>query len=137
MSQTKIITGAAFQIDYAADYVKQKYEADGYQAQKLSFTDNGTEGVLVQIRNTSDGVGGILKTAIGCKTCATLKMLKQGNDLEIEVMAGSWLDKGVVITISMFVLWPLLLTGGFGAYRQKKLLNQLFIDTLGFFAGSN
>ncbi len=136
MSQNTTINGAAFQMDYAADHIQRKYEADGYQTQKLTFNENGAEGVVVQIRNTSDGWGSFLKKAVGCATCATLKMKKNGTDLDIEVGAGKWLDKSVVLTISMFVLWPLTITSGVGFYKQNKLLNQVYLDTLGFFAGS-
>ena len=136
MGKSQTIDGAAFQMEHAADYIAQKYETDGYQVQKLSFNAGDELGMLVQIRNTSGGVGGFLKTAVGCKTCATLKLLRKGSDLNIEVFEGKWLDKAVVITISLFVLWPLLVTGGFGVYKQKKLLDKVFIDTLCFFAGS-
>jgi hypothetical protein len=137
MNRTRVINGAAFQMEYAADYIRQKYEADGYLVQKLTCGDGDGSGILVQVCNSSEGVGGLLKTAIGCKNCATLKMIKENDDLKIEVGQGAWLGEGVVLTVSLFVFGPLLFTSLFGACRQKALLDQLFIDTLGFFAGSN
>lgn len=148
-----IIDGAAFQMERAADCIVQKYEADGYQAQKLSFNSGDDSGMLVQIRNTSGGVGGFLKTVTGCKICATLTLLRQGSDLSIEVTGGRWLDKAVVIAMSPVSILPLaplipliplllalpfifMITGITGIYKQQQLLNKVFLDTLGFFAGS-
>ncbi len=123
-------------MDYGADYILEKYKSDGYEVQKLSFDDEGNDGRLVQIRNTSEGVGSKLKALVGLKTCATLKLLQKGGDLEVEVFGGSWLDKGAVVAVSWFVLWPLLITGGIGAFKQKKLLDSVYEDTLCYFAGS-
>ncbi len=64
MERKKIISGAAFQMDYAADYIMQRYQADDYQVQKLTFDEDGQSGVLVQIKNTTKGFGSFLKTAI-------------------------------------------------------------------------
>ncbi|MBP5673932.1 MAG: hypothetical protein IKP58_16790 [Victivallales bacterium] len=136
MSKKNTINGAAYQMDYGADYIVGKYQSDGYEAQKLTFEEDGNNGRLVQIRNTSDGVGGKLKALVGLKTCATLKLLQRGGDLEIEVFGGSWLDKGAVVAVSWFVLWPLLITGSVGAFKQKKLLDKVYDDTLCYFAGS-
>ena len=136
MSKNSTINGAAFQMDYGADYILDKYKSDGYEVQKLSFDDEGNDGRLVQIRNTSEGVGSKLKALVGLKTCATLKLLQKGGDLEVEVFGGSWLDKGAVVAVSWFVLWPLLITGGIGAFKQKKLLDSVYEDTLCYFAGS-
>ena len=136
MSKNSTINGAAFQMDYGADYILDKYKSDGYEVQKLSFDDEGNDGRLVQIRNTSEGVGSKLKALVWLKTCATLKLLQKGGDLEVEVFGGSWLDKGAVVAVSWFVLWPLLITGGIGAFKQKKLLDSVYEDTLCYFAGS-
>lgn len=138
MSQKNTIKGAAFQMDYAADHIMQKYLSEGYDAQKLSFSEGDNSGCIVQVRNVSKGVGSVLKTVVGLQTCGTLKMLSQPNgDLLIEVMGGKWLDKAAVIAVSWFVLWPLLITGGIGTWKQNKLLNKMYEDTLCFFAGSS
>ena len=136
MSKNSTINGAAFQMDYGADYILEKYKSDGYEVQKLSFDDEGNDGRLVQIRNTSEGVGSKLKALVGLKTCATLKLLQKGGDLEVEVFGGNWLAQGANVVLGWFVLWPLLITGGVGAFKQKKLLDQVYEDTLCYFAGS-
>ena len=127
---------AGNRINMCADHIRGKYEAAGYQVQKLMFEENGEPGLLVQIRNTEDNVGGILKTVIGCKACVSLKLLRAGNDAEASVMATSWLDKGVVLVAAWFFLWPLLVTGGYGVYQQKKLIDDVRQDVQDFFANN-
>lgn len=136
MDRQKTISGAAFQMDYLAGHMMKRYEADGYQCQKLTFEDKGSPGFLLQIRNTGEGGWATAKTMLGLKTCATLKLLKSGNDLTVEVLAGPWLDKVAVNVVSWVILWPLFVTSAIGMWRQKKMLDQLFVDTLSFFAGA-
>ena len=137
MSKKNTINGAAFQMDSGADYILEKFKIDGYEVQKLSFDEQGNSGRLVQICNTSENVGGKLKTMVGLKTCATLKLLQMSGDLKVEVFGGRWLDKVSVVVVSWFILWPLLFTGGVGAFKQKKLLDRVYEETLCYFAGSH
>jgi len=136
MDREKTIKGAGFQMDYLAEHTVKRCEADGYECQKLSFEDKGNPGLLIQIRNTSDGSWGKAKSLMGLKTCATLKLQRRGDDLEISVLAGQWLDKVAVNVVSWVILWPLFVTSCVGMWRQKKMLDQLFVDTLSFFAGA-
>lgn len=121
-------------INYCANFIMDKYSYDGYQVQKIPFEEQGKDGILVQIRNTEDGFSGILKTVIGCKKCVSVKLLRENGNVDVKVMATSWLDKAVVMTVAWFCLWPLLATGGFGIYQQKKLIDQVQQDVTNFLA---
>ena len=140
MDRTKTITGAAYQQESCAEYMVKLYAADGYQAQQFQFDDNGTRGTVVQIRNTSSGFWSGVKRWTGLETCAMVRLVAKGDDLEIQVEAGRWLDKAALAAVGMFgvfiVLWPLLITSATGAVRQKSLLDRVFIDVLGFFSGA-
>jgi hypothetical protein len=92
--------------------------------------DGGTEGLLVQIRNATTGSGRFFRTVTGLTSCATLKLIPRGGDLEIEVMAGKWLDKIGAAAVSLVVLWPLLVTASIGAFRQKAMLDNLYAEAL-------
>lgn len=131
-----VFHSAGEKITVCADYICNKYMSAGYQVQKVLFEENGDSGLLIQIRNTQDNAKGILKTVIGCKTCVSVKLLRSDDDLNVSVMATSWLDKGVVLVAAWFFLWPLLVTGGFGVYRQKQLLDNVRQDVLNFFANN-
>ena len=67
---------------------------------------------------------------IGCETCASLILTAKGNNLEVKVAGGKWLDKAAVIGVSMIVLWPLLITVTIGSFRQKALLDKLFMNAI-------
>ena len=136
MDRTKRIAGAAYQQDACGDYMVKLYEAEDYQAQKLHFEDGGSRGTLVQIRNTTGGFWSGLKKWTGLGTCATLKLEQIGDDLDISVGEGKWLDKVALAGVSMIVLWPLFFSSAVGAVKQKRLLDKVFIDALGFFSGA-
>ena len=128
----QIIRNQAEKIESLANSVMTDYKAEGYEVQKLEVktSDNKCESLLVQIRNTSSGVGSWFKKAIGCETCASLILTPLGNDLEIKVSGGKWLDKAAVVGVSMVVLWPLFFTAAIGTFRQKALLNNLFMSAI-------
>lgn len=137
MDRKKTITGAAYQMEACADYMQKIFEADDYQTQQLKFERDGEPGIMVQIRNTSEGFGAWTKKLLGFEACAVIILCHRGTDLLVEVKAGKWLDKIVVNVVSWFFLWPLFITSGIGMWRQKALLDRAFIDTLGFFSGAH
>ena len=119
-----------------AEFIMAKYQNDGYLVQKIPFEEQGKSGILVQVKNTEDDLKGYAKTAIGCKTCVSLKLLRNGQDLNVTVKATSWLDKGLVMVAAWVFLWPLLATGGFGIYRQKQLIDSIQQDVTDYFANT-
>ena len=134
MDRSRTIKFAAGEVDSLANYIQRKYYSKGFQTQKTPFEENGIPGLMVQIRNTADDLGGKVKTGIGLKSCAMLILKTRGDDLLIDVRAGSWLDKIFSMTVAWIVLWPLIAVGAWGAWKQKKLLDQVFIDAISYFA---
>ena len=128
----QIIRNKAGKMEPLANSVMTDYKAEGYEVQKLEVkdNDNGCESLIVQIRNTSSGVGSWFKKAIGCETCASLILTPLATDLEIKVTGGKWLDKAAVVGVSMVVLWPLFVTATIGTFRQKALLDNLFMSAI-------
>ena len=137
MSNKTTIPGAAGRIDACASYIQEKYQNDGYATQRLLFEENGNTGMLVQLKNSTTTGGGLLRTVTGLTSCATLKLTAVGNDLSVEVMAGKWLDKAGAAVVSWLILWPLLFTAAFGAFRQKAFLNRVYNEALTWLATTN
>ncbi len=137
MSKKTTIPGAAARIDACASYIQDSYQANGYGTQRLLFEENGATGMLVQIKNSTSTGGSILRTVTGMSSCATLKLTAAGDDLNVEVMAGKWLDKAGAAVVSWFVLWPLLITAAIGAFRQKAFLDKVYNDALTWLATNN
>ena len=136
MGRKKVISGAAHIMDALAEKIVSKYSSNKYEVQKMHFADK--DGLLIQISNTKADVWGTAKTLLGCKTCASLLLIASGNDLQIEVVQGCWLDKGAAIAFGTFAAFGLLIvTGAFGIYRQYKLLDDIFHDAEFFAAYEN
>ena len=113
-----------------ASAMVSKYRAEEFGVQKMLFEQDGRSGILVQIKNSTSNSGGFFKTITGLSSCATLKLLPDGDDLLVEVMAGKWIDKIGAAVVSWFILWPLLLTAAFGAYRQKAFLDSVYANAI-------
>ena len=71
-------------------------------------------------------VGNNWKRFIGMDKAISVKMSEANGILQVEIGEGKWLDKGLIMTISMFVLWPLAITSGFGFYQQAKIPEKIF-----------
>lgn len=65
---------------------------------------------------------GEIKQLIGMDKALTVRFMHLGdNKVSIEIGEAKWADKGVVMAVSMFILWPLAITATAGIYQQKKL----------------
>lgn len=70
--------------------------------------------------------GGKYKQWLGLDKVITATIKPVGNQNAVmEIGNGKWLDKGIAMAVSMFVLWPLTVTAGIGMYKQKKLPAQM------------
>lgn len=66
--------------------------------------------------------GGTWKQLVGLDKAVTIRFIKKSYDsVCMEIGEAKWADKGAVMTVSMFVLWPLAVTSGIGMYKQGSL----------------
>ena len=136
MSQKQTFHDCANQLDPLMDYLKKKYQAEKYEVQVLEISDPDIHGKYFSAKAEADKKWvSNLKTWTGMGVEGTAKIIVHGNDLEVEVI-GKWLDKAAAVGISMIVLWPLLVTGGIGAWGENKLLDQIFADISAFLTSS-
>ncbi len=90
-------------------------DEEGMETQRLTDEKGAT---VLQAR----AKGGKWKQFIGLDKALAVRFSKVGsNEVRMEVGESKWVDKGVVMTVSMFVLWPLAVTSGVGMYKQAKL----------------
>ena len=120
------VSNVARKIDVIASAMVTKYGQEGYDVQRLSFEHGDQRGVLIKLQNHKSNAGKYFRMAMGMWAYATVKLLLRGDDLEIKVFGGRWIDKIGVAAVSLFVLWPILLLALIGAYRQKKLLDKVY-----------
>lgn len=66
--------------------------------------------------------GGKLKQFVGMDKAIMVQFVSiSSNEIRMEIGEAKWVDKGAVMAVSMFVLWPLAVTSGIGMYQQGRL----------------
>lgn len=81
-----------------------------------------TDGYVMQASQPKDG----WKTLTGMRLAVTVQMAVAGDQLNVSIGEGQWSDKIGAGAIGLFVAWPLAITAGMGAYKQKKLPPEVF-----------
>ncbi len=93
--------------------------SQNFNCQQLTTEDGGT---LLQVAKK----GGWRKF-VGQSTALNIVLYQSSNNnITVEIGAGRWIDKAAVGTASMFVLWPLAISVGFGAWQQIKLPKKIY-----------
>lgn len=94
-----------------------------------------TDGYVMQASQPKDG----WKTLTGMRLAVTLQMTVMGEQMNVMVGEGQWSDKIGAGAIGLFVAWPLAITAGMGAFKQKKLPTEIFqvIENCILSAGKN
>ena len=98
--------------------VKNWLDTEGFDSQQMNTDDNG---VLLQIKKR-----GSWRDFVGMATSLNIVFREADGLLTVEIGAGKWIDKAAVGTVSMFILWPLAVTAGFGAWEQMKMPDKIF-----------
>ena len=88
---------------------------EGMESQSF-FTADG--GAVIQARAR----GGALKQFVGLDRAITVKITPiSETHISVDIGEGKWVDKGIVMTVSWFVLWPLAVTSTVGMMKQHQL----------------
>ena len=80
------------------------------------------EGFVMQASQPKD----TLKTLTGMRLALTVQMSVMGDQLNVSIGEGQWTDKIGAGAAGLFVAWPLAITAGIGAFKQKKLPEEVF-----------
>ncbi len=92
----------------------------------------GEKGMEVQSVATPNGYliqtaqADTLRTLSGMKLATTVELTINGTQLNVTLGEGQWADKLGAGAVGLFLLWPLAVTAGIGAYKQKKLPSEIF-----------
>ena len=107
-------------VQAVASHVDQYLQTtQGLQVQGAS---RGEEFVL-QCRQEKDG----WKTVTGMRLATTVQMNRtEPNTLNVTIGVSEWSDKIGAGVAGMLLFWPLAVTAGIGAYKQKKLPEEIF-----------
>jgi outer membrane protein assembly factor BamD (BamD/ComL family) len=99
-----------------AEELRQHFFINGYETQVI---DQGNA-LLIQ------GKKGGVRSWLGMGQAITIMLEDTGNGLKVSIGGGKWVEQGAAIAVGLFVLWPLLLTGGMGMLMQKNLIDTLW-----------
>jgi hypothetical protein len=104
-------------IDQLATDLQNLYRSQGYQTQQISNDDQ----IMVQLRK-----GGDLESLLGMQAALTITIQRTGAGVAVAVGQQKWVDKAAVGIAGLAIppLWPLMITAGFGAFRQATLASQ-------------
>ncbi|HEX3188129.1 MAG TPA: hypothetical protein VHQ94_25250, partial [Pyrinomonadaceae bacterium] len=80
------------------------------------------DSVLLQVKKR-----GTWRDYVGMATSLNVVFHPEEDDmLTVEIGAGKWIDKAAVGTVSLFILWPLAITAGIGAWEQMQMPDNIF-----------
>ena len=98
--------------------VKGWLDSEGFDTQQVSADD---QSLLIQIKKR-----GGWRDLVGMATSLNILFHHNNETLTVEIGAGKWVDKAAVGTVSLFILWPLAITAGMGAWEQMKMPDKVF-----------
>ncbi len=80
------------------------------------------DGYVMQASQPKDG----WKTLTGMRLAVTVQLTAFDGQLNVTIGEGEWTDKIGAGALGLFVAWPLAITAGMGAFKQKKLPDEIF-----------
>ena len=135
LSRSHLLLGDALLMQECACALTSVYGARGYSTQSFRFTEEGTIGTLVQIGNLGEGWKQKLAAALGGQQIAVnVRMFPKGDDLEVSIDCGKWVDKALSGVVAWAVFAPLMVFPIVGVWRQKRLIERVERETLEWLA---
>jgi type II secretory pathway pseudopilin PulG len=105
-----------------AEELHQYFLRNGFQSQVL------TEGSTMVVQGEKRG----LRSFVGMAEGATVRLDATPTGFRATIGGGKWIEGGAAVAVSMFILWPLAITGGVGLARNKILADTLWKTIDGF-----
>jgi hypothetical protein len=98
--------------------VKNWLESQDFELQQMPMEN---QGLLLQIKKR-----GSWRDWVGMSTSLNILFHQSDDTLAVQIGAGKWIDKAAAGTVSLFILWPLAITAGYGAWEQAKMPEKVF-----------
>jgi tetratricopeptide (TPR) repeat protein len=112
----RVYTVSGFKEEALAEELRQYFLGEGHETQVIS------QGSTVVVQGKKGG----WRTFVGMSQAATVMIEATEEGFNASVGGGKWIEQGAAIAVSVFVLWPLLITGGVGMAQQKKMMDELW-----------
>lgn len=119
MSESRVFVLNGITVQAVAARLENFFRSEkGMEVQSSQTTD----GYVMQASQPKDG----WKTLTGMRLAVTVQMAVMENHLNVTVGEGQQSDKIGAGAIGLFIAWPLAITAGMGAFKQKKLPAEIF-----------
>src|SRR5204863_148028 len=98
--------------------VKRWLDEQNFDTQQMRTND---QTLMLQIKKR-----GGWRDFVGMSTALNILFYQSGDTLTVQIGAGKWIDKAAAGVVSLFILWPLAVAAGFGAWQQMKMPEKVF-----------
>lgn len=110
---SKIIYAAPAIIPAITAEIVNTFRNEGYEVESQELISGGHDISITK--------GGTFKAVLGMKSALKVSVMPQGGNIYIEAGVGIFGQQAIPAIISMFFLWPVLLTQLWGMVQQSKL----------------
>lgn len=117
-NQSRSFSAPGLEMSHLLQAFEDWLSQERFRSQMLQTDEGGT---LVQIEQE----GGWRKIA-GMSTALNVVVSQAGDQLNVEIGEGRWLDKVAGGTVGMLLLWPLAVTTAIGAWNQSQMPKKVF-----------
>lgn len=110
-------------------YGKARYAHEVDKIVNRFLISNDLETQIIEVNNEIVIQGkkkpNIFNKALGLDQAVTVGISVEGNDIKVTIGGAKWADKAVGAAIGFFVFAPILLTTGWGAYKQNQIFSKV------------
>lgn len=119
MSESRVFMLNGTEVQAVVDRLENFLHTEkGMEVQSSQTAD----GYVMQASQPKDG----WKTLTGMRLAVTIQLTVFDSQLNVTVGEGQWADKIGAGALGLFIAWPLAITAGMGAFKQKKLPDEIF-----------
>lgn len=108
-----ILRGDTRSIPVIADRICKEFKDEGYEGYRDSLDDGSID--------ISIAKGDFFKSVLGMDTALKIRLIPVDNTISFDAGIGIFGKQSVPTAISMFFVWPLILTHLWGLVQQSKL----------------
>lgn len=112
-STKQVLYGSTSLIPTIANRIQEVFRAEGYEVAADALSSGGYDISITK--------GSLFKAVLGMKSALKVTLLPQGGVILFEAGVGIWGQQAIPTIISMFFMWPVLLTQIWGMVQQSKL----------------
>lgn len=117
-NQSRSYTAPGLELGTLVSALEGWLTSQDFRFQALKTDDGNT---LVQIEQAAGW-----RKITGMSTALNIVLNQSGDQLNVEIGAGQWLDKVAGGTVGMLLLWPLAVTTAIGTWNQSQMPTKVF-----------